>query len=102
MACLFIGQIAVFSLHPFISCFNIGIAFRGTPSRIALIVNPLPKTILYTNRVAFRLHFGGEAKPLNIHHLADIFGVEPGIARGDIAAHRVRNDADGGKVQLVD
>ena len=87
MARLFVGQIAVFSLHPFIGSFNIGIAFRGPASRIALIVNPLPETILYANRVAFRLHFGGKAKPLNIHHLADIFWVEPGIARGDIAAH---------------
>ena len=57
---------------------------------------------MYADRITFRLHFGGKAKPLNIHHLADIFWVEPGIARGDIAAHRVRNDADGSKVQLVD
>ena len=54
------------------------------------------------NGIALSLHLWGQAQSFDVDHLADIFGEEAGIAGRDIAAHRMRNDADGGKVELMD
>ena len=87
VTCLLIGEITILGLHALVSGFDIGVALRRAASGIALVLNPLPETFLDANGVAFSLHLGGKAKPFNVDHLAHIIGVNPCIARRNIASH---------------
>ena len=84
---LFVRQIAIFGLHPFIGGFDIGVALWRAASGVALVLYPLAVTGLYADGVAFGLHFGGQAEPFDIHHLTDIFGEQASIAGCNITAH---------------
>ena len=94
MAGLIIGEEAVFLFHPRKGSFDSWIAPWQPPGRGAALFDPVAEPVGITRCLAFSAGRRRRAESFDIDQLADLFRVQTGETRGDVAAQRMGNDRD--------